>query len=223
MQREKELLQQIHEQELLSTQLEMQSQTMQQIGREIHDNVGQKLTLASLYIQQLGYENKAPQVKDTIDNVSNIINESLADLRQLSKSLTDDSIDSTHIISLLKKECDHVSKLGKCSIVFEPGNCQLPLSYQAKSIILRVVQEFFQNSIKHSGCTRLKLALDTDDSHLRLHAEDNGKGFDPRVIHDKGIGLVNMRKRTEMIGGIFLLESDRNGTRLHLSIPLLQQ
>ena len=91
-QNEKKIMSQLHEQILLSTQLEMQTQTMQYIGREIHDNIGQKLTLASLYTQQLAYENKAPQINDKIENISNIINESLAELRQLSKSLTDDSI-----------------------------------------------------------------------------------------------------------------------------------
>ena len=54
---EKQIRNEQHQQELLTTQLEIQTQTMQHIGREIHDNVGQKLTLASLYTQQLAYEN----------------------------------------------------------------------------------------------------------------------------------------------------------------------
>ena len=58
------MISEAHTKELLSTQIEMQTQTMQYIGREIHDNVGQKLTLASLYTQQLAYENKAPQIND---------------------------------------------------------------------------------------------------------------------------------------------------------------
>ena len=65
-----------HQKELLSTQIEIQNQTMQYIGREIHDNIGQKLTLASLYTQQLAYENKAPQINENIENISAIINQS---------------------------------------------------------------------------------------------------------------------------------------------------
>ena len=53
-----------HQKELLSNQIEIQKQTMQDIGREIHDNIGQKLTLASLYSQQLAYENKAPHINE---------------------------------------------------------------------------------------------------------------------------------------------------------------
>ena len=96
--KEKSMIAETHTKELLATQLEMQTQTMQHIGREIHDNVGQKLTLASLYTQQLAYENKAPHINDKIENISNIINDSLAELRQLSKTLTDDTINNGTII-----------------------------------------------------------------------------------------------------------------------------
>ena len=93
-----------HKRELLETQVEIQTQTMQYVGQEIHDNIGQKLTLASLYTQQLAFENKAPQVNDSIENISNIINESLSELRQLSKSLTDNAIETHTLIELIANE-----------------------------------------------------------------------------------------------------------------------
>src|SRR5690606_12377361 len=70
---------QIHQKELLATQLEIQQGTMQQIGRELHDNIGQKLTLVSLYTQQILYENKFPEISEKIEQVSQIINQSLQD------------------------------------------------------------------------------------------------------------------------------------------------
>lgn len=82
-----EVKNEIHKRELLATQLEIQQATMQQIGRELHDNIGQKLTLVSLYTQQLLYENKVPEVSETIEQVSQIINQSLQDLRSLSKNI----------------------------------------------------------------------------------------------------------------------------------------
>lgn len=106
---EKNIINENYTKELLRSQLEIQTQTMQFIGREIHDNVGQKLTLASLYTQQLSYENKAPQINDKIENISHIINQSLTELRQLSKSLTDDSIADNTITALLQGECDKVN------------------------------------------------------------------------------------------------------------------
>jgi signal transduction histidine kinase len=218
---ETNMLNEQHNKELLFTQLEMQTQTMQHIGREIHDNVGQKLTLASLYTQQLAYENKAPQINDKIENISNIINESLAELRQLSKSLTDDTINENNITELLRLECDKVNDLKKCSVTFNCNQKNIVLPYQTKSILLRIVQEFLQNSIKHAYCKNILVDLNTTEKDLQLSLQDDGKGFEINNIASSGIGLSNMKKRTELIGGSFILESKKDsGTQLSISIPL---
>jgi signal transduction histidine kinase len=210
-----------HKKELLSTQLEMQLQTMQHIGREIHDNVGQKLTLASLYTQQLSYENKAPIINDKIENISSIINESLQELRRLSKSLTDDNIAEQDFISLLKEECKKINDLNKCNIVLNTNLSSLPLSYQTKSILLRVVQEFFQNSIKHSKCKTIILTIEKTEHCLVLYIEDDGVGFDAKTKQNTGIGLKNMQKRIELINGIFEIKSIlQNGTKASIKVPL---
>jgi signal transduction histidine kinase len=218
---EKELMKANHTQELLSTQIEMQTQTMQYIGREIHDNVGQKLTLASLYTQQLAYENKAPQINDKIENISHIINESLTELRQLSKSLTDDSIADNTITVLLQQECERVNSTKKCLVHFSSNLKNIALPYQTKSILVRIMQEFLQNSIKHSGCKSIDVSLTGNDEHMQLQLRDDGNGFDLTAVTGNGIGLTNMKKRTELIGGIFNLESKVGaGTKLNIEIPL---
>ena len=83
-----EVQNQEHQKQLLSNQIEVQQQTMNSIGQEIHDNIGQKMTLASLYTQQIIFENKYPQSNESLKNVTTIINQSINDLRKLSKSLT---------------------------------------------------------------------------------------------------------------------------------------
>jgi len=214
-------LQELHSRELLSTQLEMQTQTMQHIGREIHDNVGQKLTLASLYTQQLAYENKAPQVNDTIETIGNIINESLAELRQLSKSLTDDNISNNNIIELLQQQCEKVNALKKSTVHFSSNKKNIILTYQAKNILLRIVQEFLQNSIKHAACENIFVSLESDDLSLSLLMKDDGSGFDISGTKANGIGLNNMKKRVALLGGSFNLQSNRDeGTSLLIEILL---
>jgi signal transduction histidine kinase len=218
--KEKDMITEIHAKEILSTQLEMQTQTMLHIGREIHDNVGQKLTLASLYTQQLAYENKAPHINDKIENIGTIINESLAELRQLSKSLTDDKIKNHTIIDLLKEECEKINQLKKCIVIFTCEQYKIDLNYQQKSILLRIVQEFLQNSIKHAQCESINILLMSDEIGVKLFLQDDGNGFDASINTNKGIGLSNMKKRAEMIGGKFALESKvGNGTELTIEIP----
>jgi signal transduction histidine kinase len=207
-----------HQKELLSTQMEIQTQTMQHIGREIHDNIGQKLTLASLYIQQLLQQKTKPET-NAVENINEIINNSLIELRLLSKSLTDNKIETETVVVLLQSECEKTDKLKKCTFNYNLAANQIPIQYQTKSIVLRITQEFIQNSIKHANCEKINVNLHVTNTNLSLFLEDDGKGFIYKK-DNKGIGLVNIKKRTEIIGGKFDLKSSDKGTKITLEIPL---
>lgn len=208
----------LHQKQLILVQSEMQQQTMNQIGQEIHDNVGQKLTLASLYTQQLSYENKVGQ-NATIESVSAIINESLSELRRLSKSLTDDTIDSTSIMQLFENECDKIRNLNICEVDFSSNQLNTSLSYQSKTVLFRMAQEFFQNSIKHSNCKKIRVALIETNNSLQLTMADDGKGFDLKTPSN-GIGLKNMKNRIAIINGTYSLSSTSEGTKMIVSVPI---
>ncbi|MGU3377219.1 sensor histidine kinase [Chryseobacterium sp. M5A1_1a] len=213
-----EMKNEIHQRELLATQLEIQQATMQQIGRELHDNIGQKLTLVSLYVQQMLYENKVPEASERIDQVSNIINQSLQDLRSLSKTLTDDNINQKEIVTLIQEEVDNTNSLKKCKISFEHNFNQLDLGFVHKNVLLRITQEFIQNSIKHSQCKNIFISLNTSEHILwELKIHDDGIGFDTANTKSNGIGLTNMKNRAEIIGADFNLESQNDkGTLLNI-------
>ncbi|CAA7195648.1 two-component sensor histidine kinase [Chryseobacterium nematophagum] len=215
-----EVKNEIHKRELLTTQLEIQQATMQQIGRELHDNIGQKLTLVSLYTQQLLYENKVPEVNERIEQVSQIINQSLHDLRSLSKTLTDDNINQKGIVTLIEEEVNNTNSFKKCKVSFEHNFQQLDLEFVHKNVLLRITQEFIQNSIKHSQCKNIFINLNTSDEVLwELSIKDDGIGFDKSKITSNGIGLTNMRNRAEIIGAIFSMDSQINmGTTLNITL-----
>lgn len=213
-----EIKNEIHQKELLATQLEIQQATMQQIGRELHDNIGQKLTLVSLYTQQLLYENKVTEVSERIEQVSQIINQSLQDLRSLSKTLTDDNINQKEIITLIQEEVDNTNAFKKCNVSFNYNFNQLDLGFVHKNVLLRITQEFIQNSIKHANCKNIFINLNTSSEALwELNIKDDGIGFDRSNIRSNGIGLTNMKNRAEIIGANFTLESLKNkGTSINI-------
>ena len=210
----------LHKKELLETQVEIQTQTMKHIGKEIHDNVGQKLTLSSLYLQQLVFENKFPQLNANINNVNDIINESLNELRMLSKSLTDDTIKTNSITELINIECQKINQLRKCKVSFDSSLTVAVDAYQAKSILLRIVQEFIQNSLKHSNCKNININISNTENELELQLSDDGNGFDIDNIKSNGIGLNNIDKRVKILNGTYKLLSDNSGTVLTLKIPI---
>lgn len=218
---EKEKIQELHAQQLLTTQLEIQQQTMQYIGREIHDNVGQKLTLAALYTQQLGFKNEYPAINQQLIGIGNIIDESLSELRSLSKNLTNNYLQNTLLPDLLKIECDKVNALGNCIALFECSQPNMQIDTPIKTIIVRLLQEFIQNSLKHAACTVIKVQLQNNENGLLLNINDNGKGFDVlQKTPNTGIGISNMHKRAALIGANFSLKSELgNGTYLQLSLP----
>lgn len=212
---EKAMINEQHIKELLATQIEIQQQTMQDLGREIHDNVGQKLTLASIYAQQLAFENKYPDVNERIATIGSIINASLTELRSLSRTLTSDYIQQTELTELIKTECERVNALGKCKVTYQLTTFKIPLDDTKKKIVLRIVQEFLQNSLKHAHCTRIAILVQYADSRLKIIASDDGVGFDTGVDYS-GIGLENMRKRAELIGAQFSVSSALNkGTEIN--------
>lgn len=211
----------VHQKELLSMEMEIQLQTMQHIGREIHDNVGQKLTLASLYTQQLAYEKNAPDINHKIENIGEIINQSLKELRYLSKSLTDNTIENGNIVDLLRQEFAKIEDLKKYKVKLDITSEDLTLPYQIKSVMVRVVQEFLQNSMKYASCKTVSIAVTKINNDLKIVLSDDGIGFDVENGKHNGIGLVNMKKRVELLGGGYFLKSIKNeGTILTIEIPI---
>lgn len=210
----------IHQSEVKQAQTEIQIQTMKHIGREIHDSIGQKLTLASLYSQQLIVQNRVPNATDEVHNIIEIINTSITELRELSKSLTSNILTSSSLPSLIEKECDMIRQLGECEISFSNTLRGDVNSYAVKSILYRITQEFLQNSIKHAKCNTILISLSKSENVLSLELEDDGCGFILDQVNTNGIGLKNIEKRTHLIGGNFLLESSIGvGTQLIIKIP----
>ncbi len=199
-----------HSMELLSVKLDTQQQTMQHIGREIHDNVGQKLTLASLYAKQIQGDN--PRITE----IATIIDESLSELRQLSKSLANPELANLSLYNLLKDEADRINLTGVCHISIVQRGGMLTLTPSGKNILFRMLQEFIQNSLKHAACRKINISIYCDLEKQVITAEDDGRGFDP-TIAGNGIGLQNMKRRADQINLAYLLESSPGtGTRLKL-------
>jgi signal transduction histidine kinase len=217
--KEKAVMEEKHKLDILHTQLHAQEQTMQFIGREIHDSVAQKLTLATIYTQKLEYENQFPAIADKLQRISGVINDSLEELRDLSRTLADNKMHETSLRDLLYFECGRVNDTGMCKAMLE-SNFDRQISVTVKSFLLRVVQEFMQNSLKHSGCNLINVRVKEVKEGLILDASDNGKGFDSSNVQSRGIGLSNMKRRIHLIGGLFNLQSEPGkGTQLQIIIP----
>jgi signal transduction histidine kinase len=223
--KEKQAINEMHVKELLTKQLEIQQLTMQEIGREIHDSIGQKLTLASLYAQQLSHQNEAPAINHKIGDIGQIINESLQELRSLSKSLTGTGpAQEGDLRALLEVECTRIGNLGICNMQLESNSEIISVQQPGCNVLLRIVQEFFQNSLKHAQCSNINIILHQGDEGITICVKDNGQGFDIEKIEqstNNGIGLQNMKRRAELVGATLKINSrPGDGTMMEIKLVL---
>lgn len=217
---EKKMLEEEHSLKLLHSQIATQHETMQFIGSEIHDSVSQKLTLASLYASRLEYANQYPQLTEQLQHVNRIIHDSLEELRNLSRNLTDTNLQHAGLAEILRMECAQVNETGICTATLETEGTLPGIPVTIKSILQRVAQEFIQNSLKHSGAANIFISLRAEGNQVQLDMKDDGKGFEPGAVPSQGIGLTNMRRRIENTGAMYNMESaPGSGTRLRIKLP----
>ena len=205
-----------HEKELLKTKFEVQQQTMKHIGREIHDNVGHQLTLAFLNLQNVSKGDK-------VEEVAKIIDSSISDLRQLTNQLLKESaLEQRDFNSILSEECEKLDSLNLCQIITKLPKKPFTFSEEMSTFLIRIFQEFTQNSLKHAKCSHLTIELSEFPNECILMVKDDGVGFKEESIQ-KGFGLENMKRRAQIIQADLLLQSEVGaGTQMILKIPLYE-
>lgn len=208
-----------YENSLLQSQLEIQEQTFQNIAREIHDNIGQKLTLAKLHLNTLRYDkiNEATlRVNDSVDMISEAIN----DLSDISRSMNSEILLSNGLIKALEFEAAQLSKSGKYKISFSTTGHPVFLEANTELVLFRIAQEALTNIIKHAGASSISILLHYDTALLAMTIQDDGKGFytDENRF---GTGLSNMRKRADTLKGRLVISSTPHiSTQIKIEIPV---
>ena len=210
------------QQELLQTQLEIQEQTLKNISQEIHDNIGQTLSLAKLNLNRI--DARQPEKDgERIIHSRELVGKAIHDLRSLSRNLNTDMILAAGFLPALESEVQQVNRTGAFTASLEISGNPQKLDAKKELILFRIVQEALNNIIKHSGATSLQVRADFREHQFILSISDNGRGFEPSlpgVTQPLGSGLRNMRNRAAMIGGQFNLESNPDqGTLIEITIP----
>jgi signal transduction histidine kinase len=202
-------------QKLISTQ----ESTLRHISRELHDEFGQVLTAIGSLLGRAG--NHLPEgskVRDEVQEVREIAQTTLDNIRSLSQALHPVLLDEAGLVSTLDWYIPTVERQTGLTLHYEKSVAAFPLDGGASVHVYRVLQEALNNVSRHSGAkeawVRLKFLADA----LELEVEDRGKGIVAEK-NGRGIGLVAMRERAELIGGTLeLLRPASGGTMVRLRI-----
>ena len=224
---EKANLQSQFAQEILKSQIEVQNHTLQQLGQELHDNIGQLLSVAKINLNILEEAALDSENHEYIKQTNDIISQSINDLRALTKSLDGDFVEQFGLQQSLSEELQRIRKTKKFETEITIEGEAYSLGYEREIILFRIFQEFLNNTIKHSRAKNINVQLMYDSEDFRLRLSDDGKGFDyneimARKINQSGSGLRNMARRCELIGGKCEFKSDiGRGTQIEIILQNL--
>lgn len=201
------------EKELAESQIEIREATLRNISWELHDNIGQLLTLAKIQAQTV------KEHPERIDEVVTTIGTGLNELRALSKLINPDVIKNLSIAEAVQMEIDRFNRLEFIKSTLTVTGTPQKINDKIEIILFRILQEFFSNTIKHSKGSNLDIQIDYG-GELYIEAIDNGVGFDSEADSFNGIGLLNMKNRANLIGATLEITSKSNkGTLLRINYP----
>lgn len=217
--REKQELQAV--QQHLQTEIEIQEQVFKTISQEIHDNIGQLLSLAKLNLHPSSNDDPIP--KEKIAQSADLIAKSITALRDLSKSLNAEVIKEIGLYEAVNRELNLLARSGQFKTYLKESGRRYRLDIQTELILFRIFQETLNNIIKHSNATTVGVQLAYHPALFELTINDDGIGFTPEniamVVDGHGLGIRNMQNRASLIGAEFKLSSGLGrGTTITLTL-----
>ncbi len=212
-----------YDKELYKAQLEIQEQTFLEISREIHDNVGQFLSLAKLGLATLDIK-RPEEAIEGINEISEILEKALEDLRDMSRAMNPDIIRKGGLKKAIEMQVGFLQRGGKYHVTFDIIGDYKSISEKKEIILFRILQEAVNNIIRHAAASDIIILLCSIKEELQLFIQDNGKGFDTKFPYSpsrKIGGISNMNQRARLIDGRFDIESAiGKGTKITVTTPV---
>jgi PAS domain S-box-containing protein len=195
-----------------------QEQERVRIGRELHDDINQRLAMLGVELEQL--QENPSEVQSRVRELRKHTTELSNDVQALSHDLHSSKLEYLGVVAGMKSWCKDFAERQKLEIGFR-SDVSSPLRELGISLF-RVLQEALQNGVKHSGVKRIEVQLREDSDEIHLIVRDSGKGFDVKAaLKGKGLGLTSMRERVRLINGTINIESKPgSGTTIHIRVPL---
>ncbi|KRD57791.1 histidine kinase [Flavobacterium sp. Root935] len=205
--------------ELVKTRIEIKDQTLSEISKELHDNIGQIISVAIMQLN-ISISNKNVQISELKD-MKVVLAKALDELRILSRIINKDNLLQNNFLEAIHQDLERIKKLKKIKYNFNQIGTVPAINEEHELIIYRIFQEALHNSLKHSRSDLFDVNIETTDSVFKLQLKDFGIGYDLKKSNS-GLGLNNMKLRAKLIGAELIMNSDKNGTSVTIEYPLTQ-
>ncbi len=186
------------EQELRQVETEVSEHIMGQFANELHDNIGQLLTAMHIEIENRKLDQ--PDNQESYKPLEIYLGEVTQQLRLLSKTLNNDFIAHSGLLTAIQLEVDRLNNLKRFRVHLEADSTGTPLKKDQELMVFRIFQEIVQNIMKHAESGEVFVRLKTNPEAFELQVTDDGKGFDYEEVfkQNKASGLRNILKRAAL-------------------------
>ena len=215
----------LYEREALRSQLEIQENTFKTIAQELHDNIGQMLSVVKLSLSILPVD-KEHRAYEQIRNSQEVLNKAIIDLSNLTKSLHTERIADIGLVESIRFELYAIRKAGILEIRFKPVGEEVTVSEQKAIFLFRMFQEVMNNVLKHSKATEVSVNIRYLNNKFTMEISDNGIGFEVEgrpsgPSTGNGVGLRSLFNRASIIGAEIAINSEPGmGTSVLIELPL---
>jgi two-component system, NarL family, sensor kinase len=206
------------EKEILNAQIEIQEQTLKTISQEIHDNIGQVLSLAKLNLNTFPIPTEE-DINKKLSDTKMLVSKALNDLRNLSRSFHGDKISELGLKDAIDSELSLLQNTGQYNTSLQIVGEPFILDSKKEIMLFRMIQESLNNCIKHAKAKNIFVQLSNQEDKYIIVISDDGIGFDEAALQSKqkGIGLRNMQNRASLINSLFSIKSTpESGTEIEI-------
>jgi signal transduction histidine kinase len=204
-----------HHLQMIKTIINTQEKEQKRVADDLHDSLGQELSSIRMMISAINRDTISPINLNIIDTCNSILEKSISELRSICFNLMPAALESGDLITAINELLSSTTVETK---LISNSNT-ITLKEDQNLAIYRVLQEFLNNSIKHSEANLVSVTIKLNKENLEIQLSDNGKGFNSNTTKSKGRGLMTMRNRIESVDGYFLFESHEGlGTTLKIEI-----
>lgn len=204
---------------ILTAVLRTEEKSRSRFSKELHDGLGPLLSSAKMSLSALAHDEHNPERQEIIGNTTYVIDEAIRSLREISNNLSPHVLNDFGLARGVQHFITKSATLHEVKMRFTTNLRDERYDTDTEVILYRVICELINNSLKHSGCTEINLALSQTGTMLTLDYSDNGCGFNPQAMADCGMGLSNIASRINSLNGTFAISSDK-GKGMRASIQV---
>lgn len=207
--------------EIEKSKVEIQEQTLKNIAWELHDNIGQLLSVVNMQLNIME-QKEGNDIYKHLAEVKSIVQSTVKEVRSLSKTSNNEVIQMMGLVRSIEVELERIERLKYAKTSMQVKGAQTLKNEEDEIIMFRIVQEFLSNCIRHAKAKNINVLVEFEENYIYLSVSDDGCGFDISKKSESS-GLKNMNSRAKLLKSEFEINSAINkGTQMHLKYNILK-